>query len=232
MDTWKDIQKSIETPARDLSEILNDIARYGTPAMADQVDRVTELLRDLGYAIEDVTNGGGFDPDDGGNGGSGGQEGMSRQEIIDQMIANAYAWEAATSKAERDRLMAENQRLGAMIGANYDPASGKWDIFDYSDGQITARPWAYWDDYSGRGVSSPSLYSLENDDYSRYKREYGLLSTSDLAPVRPAVAPGYNPVTNTYDDHSITVNGVTIGTSMLQRPLSETLGLIGLNMGN
>lgn len=235
MDTWRDIQKSIEEPARDLSEILNDIARYGTPAMADQVDRVTELLRDLGYAIEDVTNGGGFDPDNGWNGGSGGHDGMSRQEIIDRMIANAYAWEAATSEAERNRLLQENKKLGAMIGANYNPASGEWDIFDYSGGHITVKPWAYMDDYSGysrQGLSSPTLESLENDDYSRYKREYGLLSTDDLSPVRPAVAPGYNPVTNTYDDHSITINGMTVGSSMMQRPMSDTFKLIGLNMGN
>lgn len=234
MDAWRDIQKSIETPARDLSEILNDIARYGTPAMADQVDRVTDLLRDLGYAIEDVTSGGGYDPDDGWNGGSGGQEGMSRQEIIDRMISNAYAWGAASSEAERNDLLQENKRLGAMIGANYNPASGEWDIFDYSDGHITVKPWAYGDNYSGyssQGLSAPSLYSLENDSYSSYKREYGLLSTYDLQPVRPPIAPGYNPATNTYDDHSITMNGVTIGSSMLQRPLSDTLGLIGLNMG-
>lgn len=131
-----------------------------------------------------------------------------------------------------DKAQGDIDAIGDEIDEIQDRMDDINDIFDYSDGQITARPWAYWDDYSGRGVSSPSLYSLENDDYSRYKREYGLLSTSDLAPVRPAVAPGYNPVTNTYDDHSITVNGVTIGTSMLQRPLSETLGLIGLNMGN
>lgn len=81
MDTWRDIQKSIEEPARDLSEILNDIARYGTPAMADQVDRVTELLRDLGYAIEGVTGGGGFDSDDNWNGGTGDQDGRAARRL-------------------------------------------------------------------------------------------------------------------------------------------------------
>lgn len=97
------------------------------------------------------------------------------------------------------------------------------------------KPWAYLDDYSGysrQGLSSLTLESLENDDYSRYKREYGLLSTDDLAPVMPAVAPGYNPTTNTYDDHSITINGMTVGSSMMQRPMSDTFKLIGLNMGN
>lgn len=228
MDTWKDIQKSIEAPARDLSDILNDIAKYGTPAMADQVDRVTDLLRDLGYAIEGVTGGGGYNPDDGWNGGSDGSD-MSREEIIDRMIDNAYAWERAASQAERDRLMAENQRLGAMIGANYDPDSGRWDIFDYSGGQITVKPWAYGG-YSSQGLTAYS--PGDNDGWEDTKAQYGILSAEDYAPVRPPVAPGYNPVTNTYsDNHSITMNGVTIGSSMVQRPLSDTLRLIGLNMG-
>lgn len=230
MDTWKDIQKSIETPARDLSDILNDIAKYGTPAMADQVDRVTDLLRDLGYAIESVTGGSGYNPDDGWNGGSDGSD-MSREEIIDRMIDNAYAWERAASQAERDRLMAENQRLGAMIGANYDPDSGRWDIFDYSGGQITVKPWAYGG-YSSQGLIPYRLG--DNDGWEDTKAQYGILSAEDYAPVRPPVAPGYNPVTNTYDDHSIdrsvTINGMTVSGDVGQQMVS-LFNKISLNMG-
>ena len=53
-----------------------------------------------------------------------------------------------------------------------------------------------------------------------------------------ALTPGYSmasytsAVPTTYnDDHSVTFNGVTIGTNMLQRPLVDTLQLVGLNMG-
>lgn len=235
MDTWKDIQKSIETPARDLSEILNDIARYGTPAMADQIDRVTELLRDLGYAIEDVTGGGGYDPDD--NWGGGGNDGslVSTQDIIAMMKANGWAWANSNDPNERADLHAKNESLGAIIRAKYNAASGDWDYSNVKQG--------YWDisgidtspyrGYSSQGLRVPTLESLQNDSYSIYKKEYGLLSTDDLQPVRPAVSPGYNANNNTYNtDQSITMNGVTIGSSMVQRPLSDTLRLIGLNMGN
>ena len=46
-----------------------------------------------------------------------------------------------------------------------------------------------------------------------------------MASYTSAVPTTYN------DDHSVTFNGVTIGTNMLQRPLVDTLQLVGLNMG-
>ena len=49
--------------------------------------------------------------------------------IIQQMQANSRAWHTASAE-ERARLEAENQRLGAMIGATYNPREGRW----YRDG--------------------------------------------------------------------------------------------------
>ncbi len=176
MDTWEDIRKSIETPARDISDILNDIARYGTPAMAGQVDRVTELLRQLGYAIDDVVSGGGYDPDGGGDwGGSsaGGNEGGSsggdvdpfRRQVIDQMLANARQWASTSDETVRDNLARQNQELGAQIGANYSPASGMWDIFDYdANGNPSVKPGAYSASWGGYGVQAASAYSAPDTD--------------------------------------------------------------------
>lgn len=234
MDTWEDIQKSIETPARDISEILNDIAKYGTPAMAGQVDRVTDLLRDLGYVLDDITSGGGYDPDGGGE--DGGDE-MSRREIIDQMLANAKAYQNASAE-ERERLFEENQQLGDRIGAVWDPNTYRWDIFDYSGGQVTVKPGAYDDDWSGysgyslRPMQAPRLEELQNDGWEQTKRQNGYLTSDDYVSARPPIAPGYDPATNTYtDDHSITINGMRLGSDMMQRPISDVFQLVSLNMG-
>lgn len=232
MDTWKDIQKSIETPARDLSEILNDIAKYGTPAMADQVDRVTDLLRQLGYVLDDVTSGGGYNPD------GGGSEGMTRREIIDQMLANSRAYPNA-SKAEQDRLFQENQRLGAMIGANWDPNTYTWDIFEYGNGTVTVRPGAYEDDFEGYSISRPDymrstaalMDAVANDGYEEKKAQYGIISSTDYMTRPASMLPPEAGDTVYNDDHRVIMNGVTIGSSMMQRPLSETLSLISLHMG-
>ena len=234
MDTWKDIQKSIETPARDISEILNDIAKYGTPAMAGQVDRVTELLRQLGYALEDVT-GGGYDPDGGNWGGGSGDEGMSRREIIDRMLANARAYQGA-SEAEQKELYLENQRLGAQIGAQWDDATNQWDIFDYSGPVVTVKPGAYGDDeseYSLKPLRAPTLAELENDEWARSKAKYGYLTGDDYAAARSYVHAPVSQTTTSIDDHSqhMTINGLKVGSDTAQKPLSEILQLVSLNMG-
>lgn len=235
MDTWKDIQKSIETPARDLSEILNDIARYGTPAMADQVDRVTELLRDLGYAIEDVTSGGGYDPDDGWNGGGNDSDLVSTQDIIAMMKANGQIWaNSPQGSEERRRAHEENLKLGAIIGATYDAPSGKWNYSNVKQG--------YWDisgitGYSGYSSQGLTAYSLgDNDGWETTKARNGILSSQDYTAARAAGIPPYASYSTSgdtvyNDDHSLIINGMTLGSSMLSRPMSDVFRLVSLNMG-
>lgn len=72
---------------------------------------------------------------------------QQKQNIIAQMKANSAAWMVAYNagdKAEMARLEAENQRLGAMIGAVYNSGQGKW--YDgttglplYAKGTISAK---------------------------------------------------------------------------------------------
>lgn len=234
MDTWKDIQKSIETPARDLSEILNDIAKYGTPAMASQVDRVTELLRDLGYAIEDVTNSGGYEPGD--DWGGGAEEGMSRREIIDRMLENHLRAKQTTDPDELLRLQEDNEWLGAMIGAKKDYSSGQWDIFDYSGDTVTVRPGAYSDSWNGGYIGQPlTAYRLGDDDgWETTKALNGILSAGDYTASRAAASYAtYSTAGDTVynNDHSVTINGMKVGSDTVNYPLSQILNLVGLNMG-
>ena len=49
----------------------------------------------------------------------------STASVVAQMSANAKAWHTA-DKAGKERLSAENQRLGASIGASKDASTGKW----------------------------------------------------------------------------------------------------------
>jgi len=98
------------------------------------------------------------------------------------------------------------------------------------------QPWAYegrnndWQTggYSARGLSLPDV---QNDGLEEYKSRYGLLTTEDYAAPSLLAASAPTAVSNYSDDHSVTMNGVTIGSNMLHRPLSDTLQLVGLNMG-
>lgn len=117
-DEWDDIQASLTEDARSFEEILADIAKYGTPAMKEQIDNVTDLLEKMGIALDD------FNSSLGGSS-SGGSTGNTAQDIINQMKENAQAWHEAQQRgdtAEADRLDAINQNLAAQLG----PEIGAW----------------------------------------------------------------------------------------------------------
>ena len=50
---WQMIGASMEVPARSITDILNDIATYGTPQMKMQIDNVNVLLAKLGLYLKD-----------------------------------------------------------------------------------------------------------------------------------------------------------------------------------
>ena len=50
---WQMIGASMEVPARSITDILNDIATYGTPQMKTQIENVNLLLSQLGLYLSD-----------------------------------------------------------------------------------------------------------------------------------------------------------------------------------
>lgn len=150
MEEWEGIQEAIQEPARSIAEILDDIAKYGTPAMKEQVDNITALLRDMGVALDDfnssIDTGGGS----GGNQG-GGSGGLSYQETVDLMKQNAQAWHDAMARGDKDTAdyyYNWNQELGDGIGADFDDYTGTW-TDKYGNPLFTLD-----NDYSGGGSSS------------------------------------------------------------------------------
>ena len=150
MEEWEGIQEAIQEPARSIAEILDDIAKYGTPAMKEQVDNITDLLRDMGVALDDfnssIDTGGGS----GGNQG-GGSGGLSYQETVDLMKQNAQAWHDAMARGDKDTAdyyYNWNQELGDGIGADFDDYTGTW-TDKYGNPLFTLD-----NDYSGGGSSS------------------------------------------------------------------------------
>ena len=135
MDEWEEIQESVQEPARSIGEILADIAKNGTPAMKEQVDKITDLLEKMGVALDDFNNGLNK-PNEGS--GDGPYNGMTYDEVVQQMLENGKKWANATTQEEKDYWHNKNLELGALIGATYDPVTGQWDIFDYGSG--SAKP--------------------------------------------------------------------------------------------
>lgn len=126
-DQWDDIQDAMTDDVRSIEEILADIANYGTPQMKEQIDKVTDLLEQMGVAIGDFNASMG-DINNGGSSG-GGTSGTSEADIIEQMKQNAQAWWDAKQQGNQsamDYYYSQNQMLGAQIGATFNPNNGVW----------------------------------------------------------------------------------------------------------
>lgn len=126
-DQWDDIQDAMTDDVRSIEEILADIANYGTPQMKEQIDKVTDLLEQMGVAIGDFNVSMG-DINNGGSSG-GGTGGTSEADIIEQMKQNAQAWKDAMGREDfdaADYYYRQNQMLGAQIGATFNPNNGVW----------------------------------------------------------------------------------------------------------
>lgn len=294
-EEWEDITDSLKEPVRDIKDILTDIAKYGTPAMQEQVENVTDLLAQLGHALED------FNPEYGGanDWGNGdymqgfkdqviekmkensvrwhvsdehGKEQLEReqqelgssigahyqggywydengeklydfsddemQEIIKRLMQqNSEAWHGASS-SEKDRLESENRLLGDLIDAQYNEHEGKWydkQGFPLFDAGGIARGLGVMQKATTEDevVLSPALSNFvltpqKNREFAQFAQSMGLLfgaaqhfGSAEFS--REAVS------NNVTDRHDITINGVTIGESMLRRPLSDTLSLLALH---
>lgn len=117
-EQWEDIQDAMTGDVRSIEEILADIANYGTPAMKEQIDRVTDLLEQMGVAIGDFNSSIGNDNTSGGGS-------LSAEDIINQMKANSELWKQAQSAGDTDemeRLQDANKNLAAQL----DPSIGAW----------------------------------------------------------------------------------------------------------
>lgn len=136
-EEWEDITDSLKEPVRDIKDILMDIAKYGTPAMQEQVEKVTDLLAKLGHALED------FNPEYGGDNdwGSGDYMEGFKEEVIQKMKENSVRWHIADAE-EREQLEREQDALGKSIDATYDDHTGLWYdkngdvLYDMSDAEI------------------------------------------------------------------------------------------------
>lgn len=152
-EQWEDIQDAMTGDVRSIEEILADIANYGTPQMKAQIDKVTDLLEQMGVAIGDFNQSMG----DVSNLGTGGTT-SNEQSIIDQMKANAQTWYEAYNRndtAEMDRLEQLNTQLGNSIGAYRDYDGVWWDRY----GNKLFGSWTPGDGYSASGTTASGTQS-------------------------------------------------------------------------
>ena len=109
---WQMIGASMEKPARSITEILNDIAHYGTPQMKAQIENINSLLAALGGYLtdflgvdsagvlgDDFTSSGTFSPGDSGSGNWGSATQPDLRDIAKQVIQGYWGNGSARREA-------------------------------------------------------------------------------------------------------------------------------------
>ena len=66
-DKWDEIQKSLEDPVTDISDILKDVAENGTPQLKSIIDDISVSLNDLNTSLNTAANNKENPPSSGGN---------------------------------------------------------------------------------------------------------------------------------------------------------------------
>ena len=78
-------------------------------------------------------------------------------------------------------------------------------------------------------LASDVLNPVRNDEFMQFADALGIMFSSahDFAADLRATPPSVS--NNNTDSHNVYINGVQIGESMMQKPLSETLSLLGIH---
>ena len=205
---WKQITDSMQEPVRDITSILDDIAKNGTPKMQQNVDRVNNILA----SIKDFNSG---------TGTRGKSSSKTEQAAIAQMKENSSKWSSANSY-QKAMLNLANKGIASMIGATYNSEEGAY----YKDGKrlydtggilsgmggikATNKPEAVLDPELTRQILNP----VSNSRFTEFAKSLGVIFNEQQTAKLPIISKA---LTNSnYDNRTYSINGVPITKQMAE----------------
>lgn len=205
---WKQITDSMQEPVRDITSILDDIAKNGTPKMQQNVDRVNNILA----SIKDFNSG---------TGTRGKSSSKTEQAAIAQMKENSSKWSSANSY-QKAMLNLANKSIASMIGATYNSQEGAY----YKDGKrlydtggilngmggikATNKPEAVLDPELTRQILNP----VSNSRFTEFAKSLGVIFNEQQTAKLPIISKA---LTNSnYDNRTYSINGVPITKQMAE----------------
>ena len=228
---WESLKKSIEKPARDIAEIMEDIADNSTPEMRDAVNAITTMLNELAtWSGAEMLGAGVSDGTIGGAGGSG--------ITYDPDVDYAALMLSSSSKEEFDKwngyreakMKGEGISVGGDVKA-YDELFAQWQktrgVYDHG-GIAYGRGVMAKNINEAESVLSPGLTKMiltprVNAEFSRF--------TDDLQTLFGIAKDSFTTrAISSTDRHDTNyfVNGVQLGQGMENMPLSKILSLLPL----
>lgn len=204
---WKQITDSMQEPVRDITSILDDIAKNGTPKMQQNVDRVNNILA----SIKDFN----------GDTGTRGKSSSKTEAAIAQMKENSSKWSSANSY-QKVMLNLANKGIASMIGATYNSEEGAY----YKDGKrlydtggilngmggikATNKPEAVLDPELTRQILNP----VSNSRFTEFAKSLGVIFNEQQTAKLPIISKALT--SGNYDNRTYSINGVPITKQMAE----------------
>ena len=230
-ESWERIIESMESPSREISEILNDIADYGAPLLQQNVNSINALLGSLSNYMAAVVG-----TSTGGSVSGGSKDYKNDATDYSKLMLNA------SSAGEFSYWAGERDKKAAAQGIDYT-SSG------YRDNSTLFNEWKKTHTFDSGGilqgiggikataqneaVLSPEmteriLSPVSNARFTSFANALGLIFGSAEAFASQMTAGNrYSSIT---DSHAVNyyINGVKIGQDMAQQPLSTVLSTLKL----
>lgn len=204
---WDKILKSLEAPARDISEVLYEIATNGTPEMKAQVEAITVLLGQLGIKIGKAVDIGTGAHDDNGEPSGANGHGIPYSKAFLPNPKSPFAYKQLDGET--------------FIGFDNGGIARKKGLLAKAteSDEVVLSP----------DMANKILSPTSNAQFTTFVDKLGLLfGISKSMPFSPTVSRAnestvYNSGGNVY------IAGVKVGSDMLHRPFSEVISTLSLH---
>lgn len=233
---WETILDSVQEPTREIAKILDDIAKNGTPEMKTQIENVNACLASLSNYIAMATGSA--------TGWSYSGTGNSQNYSTDKTDYSLLMLNSKTQEefdmwaAERTKKM-EAQGIDPAkrgIRSNADLAKETGFISKYDSGGILRGMGGIKATDRDESVLGPELTQAilkpsSNAQFSDFAKSLGVMFGVSRAASEQRIfnTNQTSSLVNSNNSNVTYINGVKIGSDMMQRPLSEVLSTLSLH---
>ena len=235
---WEAIQLTLSEPAEDVSVALQGLRDTSLPAMSGVISDVTTLLTQLGESLNLSMKGSGLtEPEYSSSSGSTGSQNSSSSGGGSKKTntkKNTSSKGGSISDILPNLSLGGLAVAGGLIGVTaglVSSISGKFDEGGIARGKGMMQKLVSEDELVlDPEMTSRVLSPKTTQNFDSFVKNLGIMvGVADKAEERPSIKYPYGQSSSVVN--TTTINGVKIGSDMLQRPLSEVLSALNLYAG-
>lgn len=223
---WDAIQLTLSEPAEAVSAALQGLRDTSLPAMSGVINDVTSLLSGLGSALGISMSGSGLSTPSYGGGSSSSASSSSSSSSSSKKPSSGSSSSGSSGTATKVPIGAGLGALAGIAAGTGAILAGKFDDGGVASGEGVMQKRIRADELVlGPDITARVLNPKTNGQFLSFAKSLGIMiGASELVDEAPQRA-GW-PETSRVDSHDTIINGVRIGSDMMQRPLSEVLSAL------